>query len=186
MSTYVDPSKVRLWLDGDAFRAPLGTALPSNIFATSLPAPWTAFGLIKAGFTVTTAQTVTPLTGWNNTSGGAVRLKKDPPQPSIKLRPEQYSVATCLTLLRGGSVVDLGSSNFEHVAGDEEQFEVILRVIDGTNRKGYYMAKGELGTIPEEVMDGQDLEGWDLEYTPLVPDDGSDAVRKFTNWNPLA
>lgn len=183
MSTYVDASDVRVWLDGDAFRAPAGTALPADIFASTL-AGWDAFGLIKAGFTVTTAQQVTPLDGWNNTSGAPVRTKKDPPQPTIKLRPEQYSKASAVTLLRGGSISSVGP-NYEWVTGTDENFGLIIRVVDGTSKKGYFVAKGTLGTIPEEVMDGADLEGWDLEVTPLLPDDSTPAVRKFTNFNPL-
>lgn len=185
MSTYVDASDVRVWLDGDAFRAPAGTALPANIFASTL-AGWEPFGLIKAGFTITTSQQVTNLDGWNNTSGAPVRVKKDPPTSTIKLRSEQYSKATVATLLQGGSITDLGGGVYEHVRGTDENFGLILRVVDGTQQKAYFVAKGNLGTIPEEVMDGQDLEGWDLEVTPLLPDDGSKGLRKFTNWNPLA
>jgi hypothetical protein len=185
MSTYVDAADTRLWLDGDAFRAPAGTALPVDPFASSL-AGWAAFGLIKAGFTVTTAQNITNLDGWNNTSGAPVRVKKEPPQPTIKMRPEQYSVATVLTLLRGGSITNVTGSIYEMVSGTDENFALLLRVIDGTDKKAYYVAKGTLNTIPEEVMDGQDLEGWDLEITPLLPDDGSKALRKFLNSNPLA
>lgn len=185
MSNYVDASDVRLWLDGDAFRAPANTALPSNIFASTLSG-WDAYGLIKAGFTVSTSQQVTDLTGFNNTSGVPVRQKKEPPTSTVKFRSMQYSKGAVATLLRGGSITDLGGGVYEHVAGTDENFALIIRVVDGTDQKAYFIANGTLGTIPEEVMDGADLEGWDLEITPLLPADNSKGIRKFTNTNPLA
>ncbi|WP_432845974.1 hypothetical protein ACQPXB_35875 [Amycolatopsis sp. CA-161197] len=184
MSTYADSSKARVWEDGDAFRAPAGTTLPTDIFAPSLPG-WDAFGGIRAGFTVTKDQTITPLDIWNNKSGAAYKNKKEPVKPTIALEPVDYSKATILTLLRGGSIV-AGAGGFEHIDGDDEEFALIVRVYDGTEQKAYYIERGELGAIPEEKMDGTDIEGFPLSVTPLAPASGGDAVRKFTKTNPLA
>lgn len=187
MSTYADPSKAKLWLDGDMFRAPSGTALPADIFASSLVG-WDAYGGIKAGFTVGQAQDTNALDIWNNESGAAYRIKKGNITPSVKVRPVDYSKATVLTLIRGGSIAEtgVGTGIFEHIQGDDEKFATILRVQDGSSKKAYYIAKCELTQVPEEVLNDDDLEGWDLELTPLAPDGGGKAVRRFTNWNPLA
>ena len=58
MSTTPDSTKAYVWQDGDAFRAPAGTALPANPFSDTLPlttgtgpgVTWKAYGGIQAGF----------------------------------------------------------------------------------------------------------------------------------------
>jgi hypothetical protein len=184
MSSYADSSKARVWEDGDAFRAAAGTAIPADIFAASL-AGWDAYGGIRAGFTVTKDQTIDDLDIWNNKSGAAYRTKKQPVKATIALEPVDYSKATILTLLRGGSI-SAAAGGYEHIEGDQEEFALIIRVYDGLKKKAYYIERGELGSIPEEKMDGEDIEGFPLEIKPLAPASGGDAVRKFTPDNPLA
>lgn len=187
MSNKIDSSKARLWLDGDAFRAPAGTPLPTNIWSDTL-AGWDAYGGIKAGFEIETERDTTPLDVWNNTSGAAYRNKKDPAKPTIKLRPVDYSNATVLTLLTGGSISETsaGSGMWEWVEGDDPEFATILRLVDGDKMKAYFIERGELANIPTETMNSEDLEGWDLEVAPLAPASGGKAVRRFTSWNPLS
>ena len=185
MSNFADSNKARIWLDGDAFRAPALTSLPADIFASSLSG-WSAFGGIKAGFTVTTSQDTTDVQIWNNESGAPYKRIKQPPSVSIALRPVDYSVATVLTLLRGGSM-SAAAGGFEMVDGEDENFAFIMRVVDGTQKKAYYVAKCELANIPEESMGADDdVEGWDLTLGPLDPGNGSKAVRRFLSSNPLA
>ncbi|MEV6897448.1 hypothetical protein [Amycolatopsis sp. NPDC051372] len=185
MSDYASPADARLWLDGDAFRAPAGTELPDDIFASALPG-WDAFGGIKAGFSREPSQDNTNLTIWNKR--GTYRQKKGEKTESIKFRPVDVSKATALTLLTGGSIAETstGSNIFEWIEGDEETFALIIRVQDGTEWKAFYLKKSELASKPPETMDGEDIEGWDLEVIDLVPDDGSKSIRKFTSSNPLA
>lgn len=185
MSQYANSAKARVWLDGDAFRAPTATALPANIFATTLSG-WSAFGGIKAGFNIATEREVTDIDVWNNRTGSPYKRRKQSPSTTIAFRPVDYSVATVLTLLRGGSVTAAGGG-FELVDGDDEEFAFIMRVVDGGDQKAYYVARGELLTIPEESMGAEDdVEGWDLEIGPLAPADGSHGIRRFLNANPLA
>lgn len=185
MSDFASPAKARLWLDGDAFRAPAGTALPADPFASALTG-WEAFGGIKAGFSKETSQDNTPLTVWNKQ--GTYRQKKGDRSETIKFRPVDVSKATALTLLTGGSIVETstGSGIWEWVKGDEEFFALLFRVQDGTEKKAYFLKKSELASDPPHTMDGEDIEGWDLEVIDLVPDDGSASVRQFTSSNPLA
>lgn len=182
MSNYADPSKAAVWLDGDAFRAPAGTALPADIFAASLVG-WDAFGGIKAGFSVERSAEVTKLAVWNKT--GTYRTRKGDEEGTIKFRPVDLSKATALTLLTGGSIVAAGGG-YEWIKGDTESFALIVRVQDGTKKKAYFLKKAELQNIPTEVLNDEDLMGWDLEITPLIPDDGSVSIRPFTESNPLA
>lgn len=188
MSTFADPTKSRLWLDGDAFRAPASTALPTNIFAPTLATAWVAFGGIKAGFQLQTAQDVNEVDVWNNKSGAPYKRIKQPPKPSITLRPVDYSKATVLTLLRGGSVAETATSSgmWEMLPADTENFAFIMRVVDGTHQKAYYVPVCELTNIPDETMGANDdVEGFDIELGPLAPSGGGLAVRKFLTENPL-
>ena len=185
MSNFANSDKARIWLDGDAFRAPAGTALPSDIFAASLSG-WSAFGGIKAGFNVTTDQDVTDVQIWNNESGAPYKRIKQPPSVKIAFRPVDYSVATTLTLIRGGSV-SAAAGGYELVDGDGEQFAFVMRVVDGTAKKAYFVAKAELTNIPAEEMGADDdVEGFDFEIGPLDPGNGTKALRRFLNSNPLA
>lgn len=182
MSNYADPSKAAVWLDGDAFRAPAGTALPADIFATTLVG-WDAFGGIKAGFNIERTAEVTKLAVWNKK--GTYRTRKGDEEGTIKLRPVDLSKGVALTLLTGGSIV-AAAGGYEWIKGDSENFAFIVRVVDGTKKKAYFMKKSELGNIPTEVLNDEDLFGWDMEISPLIPDDGSLPIRPFTDSNPLA
>lgn len=182
MSTYADSSKARLWLDGDAFRAPAETALPADIFATTLVG-WDAFGGIQAGFEVERTQQRTPFTIWNKQ--GVYRQNKGDEEPTVRLRPVDMSKALALTLITGGSVA-AGGGGFEWIEADSEFFALILRVIDGTDKMAYYIRKAELANRPTETLNDEQLMGWDMEITPLVPADGSRPIRRITTNNPLA
>lgn len=182
MSTYADPSKAALWLDGDAFRAPAATAIPANIFAASLVG-WEAFGGIQAGFNIERPRNVERLEIWN--ADGTYRTKKDQEQPVIGFRPVDLSKATGLTLLTGGSLVS-SNGGYEWVEGDEEFFAMIVRVLDGTKKKAYYIEKGEMTNKPTDVLNDEQLYGWDIEITPLVPVSGNKPLRYWTESNALA
>lgn len=182
MSTYADPSKAAVWLDGDAFRAAANTALPADIWAASLSG-WDAFGGIQAGFQVERTQEVTKLSIWNKE--GVYRTRRGDQDATIKMRPVDLSKAVALTLLTGGSVTAAGGG-FEWVEGSSEYFALIIRVTDGTKKRAYVMRKCELTNKPPDVLNDEALYGWDLEITPLVPDDGSPFIRPFTGTNPLA
>jgi hypothetical protein len=183
MSTYADPSKAMLWLDGDAFRAPAGTAVPADIFAATLVG-WEAFGGIQAGYVVDRPRAVEELEIWN--ADGTYRLKKDQEKPLITIRPVDMSKATALTLLTGGSVVAT-NGGFRWDEGEEEQFALIVRALDGTTTKhAHYVEKGELSNRPSGTYNDQQLMGWDMEIKPLVPDSGGKPIIPFTLTNPLA
>lgn len=182
MSDYADPSKARLWLDGDAFRAPAGTALPADIFASTLTG-WEAFGGIQAGFEVERTQDTENLKVWNK--DGVYRKRKGDEEGTIRMRPVDMSKATALTLLVGGSI-SAGAGGYEWIDGADENFALILRVVDGTEKKAYFMKKATLNNKPTETLNDEQLEGWDMEIAPLAPDDGTRSLRKFTSSNPLA
>lgn len=183
MSNFADPSKTFLPLDGDAFRAPENTALPADIFAATLSG-WDAYGAIKAGFVVDTTQENTKITVFNKT--GTYRNKKGQEENQLRFRPvDAKAKAVALTNVRGGSV-SAAAGGFEHIRGAEEQMSLIVRVQDGNEWIAYYCKSAELDTVPGETLDGEDLVGYDYVMIPLVPDDGSIPMRKFTKTNWIA
>lgn len=191
MSNNTDAKKSRLWVDGDAFRAPAGTALPTgtgvDIFNDDEFTGWDAFGAIKAGFEVSANQESSNLTAWN--AKGAYRKKKEDAIKSIAMRPVDESKATILTLLRGGSVAETatGSGVFELIEGDDEEFALLLVCRDpGYGSKAYYIERGSLDNLPTEAINDEDLNGYDLVITGLAPTGGGRAVRSFVDSNPLA
>lgn len=190
MSDNANPALAHLWLDGDAFRAPAGTAIPATILdGTALDAAtytgWSAYGGIKAGFKVTTATNATPLQVWN--ADGDYKIKKDPDSVTIEFVPVDESKATILTELRGGSIVETatGSGLFEYIDGDDEDFALLLRAKDGDDFVFYYVSRGTLNGAPEKDHAG-DLTGSPISVKPLTPTGGGKAIRRFRNANPLA
>ena len=190
MSDNANPALAHLWLDGDAWRAPAGTAIPATILdgtATGGAAytGWSAYGGIKAGFKVTRASNATPIQIWN--ADGDYTIKKDPDSVTVEFLPVDESRATVLTQLRGGSIVEtaVGSGVFEHIMGEDEDFALLLRGKDGDDFVFYYVARGTLNEAPEEDHAG-DLTGFPISVKPLTPAGGGRAIRKFRNTNPLA
>lgn len=180
-------AKSRLWVDGDAFRAPAGTPLPAaNLFTASSFVGWDPYGAIKAGFEIATAQESTNLGVWGD---GSYRKKKDDPITSAVLRPVEDTKASILTFLQGGSIVETttGSGVWEWIQGDDEEFALLLVVRDpGHGSKAYLGSRSTLDKIPGEVLNDSDLNGYDLSVSFLTPPGGGQAVRRFTDSNPLA
>lgn len=183
MSTFANPAKAFLPLDGDAFRAPENTALPADIFAASLSG-WDAYGGIKTGFETETTEDNTKHKVWNKK--GVYRLQRGDEESFIRFRAvDTLAKAVVLTNLRGGSV-SAAAGGFEHIRGADEQFAIIIRMQDGNEWIAYYAKSASLDTIPVETGDGTDLLSYDFVLVPLVPDDGSVPLRKFTKTNSLA
>ncbi|MFJ1454693.1 hypothetical protein [Nocardia sp. N2S4-5] len=183
MSTHADPDKAYVWLDGDGFRAPKGTARPTNPFANNPVTgslSWDAFGGIEAGFDVTPTRDVTPKKVWNRRRA-PYKVIKSPTEERIKLRPVNYSVATVLTALQGGSIAEVppGSGVFEWNPGDDEDFAVLLNIRDEGTSAGFYSPSVTLTTPPPRTFGKEDLDGFELELLALEP------FVPLTSWNPL-
>ena len=189
MSTNSDPKKSRLWLDGDGFRAATGTALTigPEIFTGALTG-FDAFGGIQAGFSINRDQQSTDLTIWN--AKGPYRNKKDEPVTTIAIRCVDQSKASVLTVLQGGSITTTGTAPdevHEWVAGDDEEFQLLLNAVDpGYGSVAYYAERCTLNTTPSEVINDDALFGWDFEIKVLAPTGGGKPLRRFTLDNPLA
>jgi len=180
-------AKSRLWVDGDAFRAPVGTPLPTTgLFTATSFTGWDCYGAIKAGFEVATAQESSKLGVWGN---GSYRQKKDDPITSATLRPVEDTKASILTFLQGGSIVETaaGSGVWEWVTGDDEEFALLLIARDpGHGSKAYLGERTTLDKVPGEVINDTDLNGYDLSCSFLSPVNGGLPLRRFTDSNPLA
>lgn len=183
MSTHADPDKAYVWLDGDGFRAPKGTARPTNPFADNPVTgalAWDPFGGIEAGFEVTPTRDVKPKPVWNRRRA-PYKVIKAPTEERTKLRPVDYSVATVLTALQGGSIAEVptGSGIFEWNPGDDEDFALLLNVRDEGAAAGFYSPSVTLTNPPPRTFGKEDLDGFEFELLALEP------FVPLTNWNPL-
>lgn len=193
VSTTPDNSKAYVWQDGDAFRAPAGTALPAGAFG-ALPlisgtAPnevnWDPFGGIQAGFERTPDQETTKHRIFNYREA-AYAVSRGPLEQTTKFRAVDYSKASVLTVLSGGSITETapGSGIFEWLFGDGDEFAFLCLLAEPSNasafRMGFYTPKATLATPPPQKIDGTSLDGWDLEIVSLAP------LVPITNINPLA
>lgn len=188
MSTYADPNKAYVWQDGDAFRAPAGTAAPTDPFASTLVTgtlpgvTWDAFGGIEAGFEQNPSQDTKELPIWNYRQS-SYKIARGPRSDRLKLKPVDYSKATVLTLLQGGEIITTGTApNEVHkwVIGDSEEFAILLRLEDEDDKQVLYCERATLFTPPPRSLGGDKIDGFELELLALSP------VQLLTNTNPLA
>lgn len=183
MSIHADPSKAFVWLEGDGFRAPAGTARPTNPFADNPVTgslAWDAFGGIEAGFDVTATRAVKTLPVWNRRLA-PYKVNKDPREDRVKLRAVDYSVATVLTALEGGSVVETPTSSgvYEWHNGSDEEFALLLTVHDEGKSVGFYSGRVTLTTPPPRTFGKAELDGFEIELLALEP------FIPLTSFNPL-
>ncbi|MBE7190704.1 hypothetical protein [Jatrophihabitans endophyticus] len=190
MSNTVNTQKTYLYQDGDAYRAPKGTAIPSNPFGatpttgTGPGVVWDAFGGIQAGFETDPKRDINKKYLFNKRDSAA-KVTKGPKENSMKFRAVQFSKATVLTSLMGGSITETstGSGVWKWVEGVDETF-ALMWVLDGeasslTDRMGFYCSEVTLGALPPRKTDGEDMEGFDFTLEALAP------IIPISNFNPL-
>ncbi|MGV9744591.1 hypothetical protein ACWDTG_06715 [Rhodococcus zopfii] len=179
MSTFADPNKAYVWYDGDAFRGAADATMPTDPFAATL-AGLQAFGGIKAGFESTPEQNTTPLDVWNRRNA-PYKLKRDPRRDKMKFRAVDYSPATVLTILNGGTITEtsVGSGIYEWDEGDEEEFSILLRVTDATGSLALWTPRATLASPPPRSWNDSDLDGFDFDILALTP------FKTLSTFNPL-
>jgi len=182
MSDHADPSKARWWLDGDGFRAPVGTDVPADIFASSLDG-WDAFGGIRAGFTVTPEQDVTDEEIWNG--NGIYMSKVDPAKWTIEFEPVDLSKATVGTILRGGSLTSL-YGGYAAEPGDSEEFALIMRgVSPGKGKIAFLVKRGTLSQDAAWAINADNISGYPLSVKALDPGNGEKSIIPIFDTNLL-
>lgn len=109
MSQYVNAEQNFLALDGDAFRAPLGTTITDAAALAALATPWLPYGAVEAGFVIPTAQDRTPRFVWNK-RGAAYRIITNNEIKTIVFKAPDRSQATVLTQNRGGLITPVAGT----------------------------------------------------------------------------
>lgn len=166
MSTYADPNKAYVWLDGDAFRAPAGTELPADPFAAELDSAWKPFGGIEAGFELTSEQSVNKKTVWNYRKS-AYKVTREPLTVGVKFRAVDNSEATMVTRAQGGKITKKGSLYIVE-PGQGEEFALLIRLADGEAQTAFYYPLATLeGPATRAAIDGQNIDGWEFSVTAL-------------------
>ena len=192
MSTTPNSAKAYVWQDGDAFRAPEGTALPADPFTETLPLQtgtgtpiiWDAFGGVQAGFELTPDQEVKKHKIFNKRLS-TYAISRGPREDTTKFKAVDFGKATVLTALCGGEIVEIGSTGvFQWIGGNAENFALLWRLGDPSNasenRFGFYTSSATLASPPPRTFAGEDLDGYNLEILALEP------LTPISNYDPLA
>lgn len=187
MSNIANPEKAYVWLDGDGFRAVRGTEFPTDPLSdtptsgTSPAVTWDGYGGIEAGFDITPQQDVKVHKVWNRRHAPYL-VTKGPIEERIKFRATDYSKATVLTALTGGSIVETtsGSGIWRWEPGADEDFSIFFRVVDETGEAFFHSEAVTLVTPPPRTFGGENLDGFEFELMGLSP------IYRYTSFNPLA
>lgn len=167
MSTFADPNKAYLWLDGDAFRGKAGAELPADPFAEKLE-DFDAFGGIEAGFELTSDQSVTKKKVFNYRTS-AYKVARDPLDEGMKFRAVDNTKATVMTRMQGGKVTMKGKHGVLE-KGIGEEFALLVRLDDGDDQTAFFCPRATLSApATRAAMDGQNLDGWEFTVTFLEP-----------------
>lgn len=185
MSTFADPSKAYLWLDGDAFRGKAGAELPEDVYAAKLEG-FDAFGGIEAGFELTSEQSITKKKVFNYRQS-AYKVARDPLDEGMKFRAVDNTKATVMTRMQGGKVTMKGKNGVIE-KGIGEEFSLLVRLDDGADKTAFFCPRATLSApATRAAMDGQNLDGWEFSVTflepcqeilPKVPEGLKEAVEK--------
>lgn len=197
MSNHANPDLAYAWLDGDGFRAPVGTGLPENCFTLTgaelpetaevtgppvVPAvTWSAFGGVEAGLQKNPTQNVTKIHAANYRQAPYAILR-DPREDSMKFKCFDYSKASVQTALQGGSITESapGSGIFVWEQGEEEEFAFLWISRNSSSGTGFYCPKMTLATpVASAIADGKSIDAFDFELINLAP------VRKLRTENDL-
>lgn len=187
MSIHVDADQSFVALDGDGFRAPVGTTIADlealdPIGTGDAGDLWDPYGGIEAGLTLAPTRERTPKSIWNKR--GVYRVINGAETLKISFRAVEESAATLKTRHRGGGLVPVPPASgttptgiFKHSTnptGDGEKFAFAMDIRDGLKHLRKYWPVVELDSDPQEVYDGENLVGYDfellvLEHPVLVP-----------------
>lgn len=194
MSQYVDPDLSFVALDGDAFRAVEGTAIPAAaaVLDDLADPPFLPFGGVEAGLSLATEVDAEQKRIWNAPRGSVYRTIVRSEVKSITFRAVEHSEATVKTIHRGGGAAEtsVGSGVFkwtDNPSGNGEIFMFVFDVRDGDKHLRYFFPRVELtnGQPPTEVYDGETLVGWDIALTVLT-NPGGETFEKYSNFDPTA
>lgn len=199
MSNFANPQDAYAWLDGDGFRAVAGAGIPSNVFTLAgntkpltaavtgppaIPAAtWDPFGGVEAGFQKTPSQNLNKIHA-SNYRAAPYKVLRDPLEEALKFRAYDYSKASVLTALQGGSIVEVGapgSGIYEWVLGEAEEFAFLWVSKQAGDGIAFYCERVTLGTpTPSNIADGKSIDGFDFEFINLAP------VRRLRTKDDLA
>ncbi|QCQ91731.1 hypothetical protein [Rhodococcus sp. SGAir0479] len=187
MSNHANPQNAYAWMDGDAFRAPAGTKIPSNAFkltGTELPltaaitgppaipaVTWPAFGGVEAGIQKSPSQNLTKLHAANYRDA-PYKILRDPREEVLKFKAYDYSRASVQTALQGGSITEssAGSGIYVWDVADDEEFAFLWISKQRSDGIGYYCERMTLGTpVASAIADGKSIDAFDFELHALAP-----------------
>lgn len=187
MSNFANPQDAYAWLDGDGFRAPAGTGIPTNLFAltgTTKPltpavvgppahpaVTWDPFGGIEAGFNKAPKQNLTKLHAANYRKA-PYKVLRDPLEDTMKFKAYDYSKASVMTALQGGTITEVGTATgvFRWDLGEFEEFALLWISKQASDGVAFWCDRVTLGTpTASNIADGKSIDAFDFEFINLSP-----------------
>lgn len=174
----LNATQLRVAGTGAIWKAPLGTALPTDSIA-AWGAGWVNLGYQKSGFTVTPSLKTTPVMGWQSTQ--ILRLIATELTRKYGFEPLQSNIQT-LAMAWGGTIVPGTAGAYTmtvpNVASVSE-FMLGIDWSDGTTSQRIVIQRCALLTLPAIKGDRTAETSYPFEVQELVPGDGSNSVLIF-------
>jgi hypothetical protein len=183
--TAIDASEVRVGITGELFKAPLGTAAPTDS-TTALPAAWKGLGYISEdGITESWDDSVDNIVAWQNAT--TVRSATTESTGTLALTLIQTRGMVLETFHRGSQVTQPTTGNFrldvKPIVADPSCW--VLEVIDGTKHLRIFCGNAEITERGDIVYANGEPVGYPITIT-VYPDSNGNLMQKFAddvNWS---
>lgn len=170
---------VKVFGDGNLYRAPLGTAKPANTQAT-LDAAYESLGFFNAdGVVMSFSDNVQKHYGWQRSQ--LVRTARTETDTMVAFTPLETN-RTVLETFHNGSTVAVNGSEWEMAikAPTSVRYSWVFDAFDGTDHKRYYIPIGEITERGDLMYKNGDPVGYPMTMS-FYPDSNDTLTYLQTN-----
>lgn len=178
IGTGLQTGQIRVAGTGAVWRAPLGTALPTDS-TSALATGWNNLGYMKSGFTFTPSLKTTPVMGWQSTN--ILRLIATEKSSKIGFEAQQTNLQTT-AMAWGGTVVPGTAGVFSITIPDTasvDEAAYVVDMIDGPISYRFVIERAGMLTLPVIKGDRTAETSYAFEIQVLVPADNSDSIKIY-------
>lgn len=175
----VNASNIRVAGNGNIWKAPVGSALPTDS-TSAIDAAFKNIGFATDGFELQQELSIKEIEAWQSLE--SVRLI-----PTKKTRKVTFEAietnTTTLALAYGGATVTAGSNGaytLDLPSGFQtEEFSLVLDWNDGATNQRVVIPRATLASLPKITAGRQDAIKYGFEVQALTPSDNSDSVKIY-------
>ena len=182
----VNAENVRVAVTGAIYKAPLGTAAPTDS-GTALDAAFKDLGYVSEdGITESWDDSVDDIVAWQNAV--TVRSSTTESTGSLEFTLIETTAATLEAYYRGSTVVDNGGGEYQMDVKplESQRGAWVLDVIDGTKVTRNYIGNGEIVERGDVMYANGEPIGYECTMR-CYPDANGNLMQKFSNdaaWSP--